>query len=294
MQIRLPIKPPYDWHNLLAFYAARAIPGVERVEANAYSRTIRTAIGVACMRAEFATHASTSEITLSSNAPIDTDFVQTARRMFDVALDASRVSQVLAQDIQLAPLVNQWPGLRMPGAWSAFECAVRAVLGQQVSVAAARTLAARLVARAGGPLRPADSGLTHLFPTPAALAAADLNGLGITGARILALRALANAVLDGELNFNASTRDFAAQLTALPGFGAWSAQYIAMRALADPDAFPAGDLVLRKMMASAGGSALSERALLARAEAWRPWRAYAALYLWRSARASRVRSRSAE
>jgi AraC family transcriptional regulator of adaptative response / DNA-3-methyladenine glycosylase II len=162
---------------------------------------------------------------------------------------------------------------------------VRAVLGQQVSVQAGRTLASRLVARAGTRLaRPADD-LTHLFPSPAALAGADLSGLGLTSARSRALSALAHAVAGGRLDLRAPADEVVAGLVALPGIGDWTAQYVALRALGEPDAFPAGDLVLRKA-AAGGGPALTARALAARAEAWRPWRGYAVFHLWGAAAAS--------
>jgi AraC family transcriptional regulator of adaptative response / DNA-3-methyladenine glycosylase II len=159
---------------------------------------------------------------------------------------------------------------------------VRAVLGQQVSVKAGRTLAARLVARFGTPVEDAADGLTHLFPGPAALATADLDGLGLTKARAHALVALGRAAADGRLDFGAPVDDVTAALEALPGLGPWTAQYVALRALGEPDAFPAGDLVLRRMAAS-NGVPLTPRALLARAEAWRPWRGYAVLHLWQAA-----------
>ncbi|PYQ40438.1 MAG: DNA methylase, partial [Acidobacteria bacterium] len=205
-----------------------------------------------------------------------------ARRTFDLAADPARIALALRGDPLLAPLVALRPGLRIPGAWDPFECAVRAVLGQQVSVAAGRTLAARVVARVGRPIAGGSDGLTHLFPSPAALAAANLDGLGLTGARARALRALAQAVTEGALDLGAPVEDVAAGLEALPGLGRWTAQYVALRALGEPDAFPAADLVLRRM-AGAGGAPLSTRALEARAEAWRPWRGYAVLHLWRAA-----------
>jgi AraC family transcriptional regulator of adaptative response / DNA-3-methyladenine glycosylase II len=223
-----------------------------------------------------------------------------ARRTFDLGADPARIALALRGDPLLAPLVDRRPGLRIPGAWDPFECAVRAVLGQQVSVAAGRTLAARVVARAGRPIAGGADGLTHLFPSPAALAAANLDGLGLTGARARALRALARAVAEGALDLGAPVEDVTAGLAALPGLGRWTAQYVALRALGEPDAFPAADLVLRRM-AGTDGTPLSARALEARAEAWRPWRGYAVLHLWRAAsdvvrprkRADRVRKRPA-
>jgi AraC family transcriptional regulator of adaptative response / DNA-3-methyladenine glycosylase II len=201
--------------------------------------------------------------------------------VFDLSADPTAIARAFAADRGLAALARRRPGLRIPGAWDAFECTVRAVLGQQVSVAAARTLATRLVARAGRALDGGTDGLTHLFPSPADVAAADLDGLGLTGARIAALRALARAVLDGRLDFDAPVDDVVAALAALPGVGPWTAQYVALRALSDPDAFPYGDLVLRRM--AGNGRPLTPGALKERAERWRPWRGYAVLHLWRAA-----------
>jgi AraC family transcriptional regulator of adaptative response / DNA-3-methyladenine glycosylase II len=159
---------------------------------------------------------------------------------------------------------------------------VRALLGQQISVAAARTLAGRLVARCGTPLGAAARGpITHVFPTAAQVAAADLDAMGLTGARVQSLRGLARAVADGTVELSAADGldAFVKRLSALPGIGAWSAQYIAMRALGEPDAFPAGDLGVRKALAR-GRRLPTEREVIARAERWRPWRAYAVLALW--------------
>jgi AraC family transcriptional regulator of adaptative response / DNA-3-methyladenine glycosylase II len=156
------------------------------------------------------------------------------------------------------------------------------VLGQQVSVAAGRTFAARLVASFGRPIAGGTDGLTHLFPSPAALAGADLDGLGLTKTRAGALKALARAVADDDLDLDAPVEEVTAALAALPGLGEWTAQYVALRSLGEPDALPAADLVLRRMAAS-GGAPLTARALGARAEAWRPWRSYAVLHLWRAA-----------
>jgi AraC family transcriptional regulator of adaptative response / DNA-3-methyladenine glycosylase II len=206
-----------------------------------------------------------------------------ARHAFDTAADPGLVAQALGRDAVLGPLVKRRPGLRVPGAWDPFECAVRAVLGQQVSVVAARTLAKRLVERAGRRVTSSsDAALSHVFPDAAAVAAASLDGLGLTSARVAALKALAAAVVSGTLDLRGPAEQVTAGLTALPGFGPWTAQYIAMRGLGEPDAFPGGDLVLRRVAAQ-GAAPLSTRGLDALAEAWRPWRAYAALHLWRAA-----------
>jgi len=169
----------------------------------------------------------------------------------------------------------------VPGAWEPFELAVRAILGQQVSVAAARTLAGRLAARLGAPLPAGAPGVERLFPGPEALAAGDLDGLGLTGARVAALRGLARAVLAGPglLSPGHDLDATVARLSALPGVGPWTAQYVAMRALDEPDAFPEGDLGLARAV-SRGAERCTPAALRRRAEAWRPWRAYAAMHLW--------------
>jgi len=207
------------------------------------------------------------------------------RRLFDLDADVQTIGEHLASDARLAPLVAARPGLRVPGAWDAFELAVRAILGQQVSVAAATTLAGRLVAAHGVPLAApvADDTLRAVFPEPAVLAAADLTTIGLTRARARALSRFAAAVVrEPELLSPASSLDAAVtRLSALDGLGDWTAQYIAMRALREPDAFPASDLGVRRALESAEGRP-SPRALLATAEQWRPWRAYAVLHLWLS------------
>src|SRR5213078_2986929 len=175
-----------------------------------------------------------------------------------------------------APLVARRPGLRVPGAWDAFELAVRAVLGQQVTVRGATTLTGRLVRTFGTPLDPPEDGLTHLFPRPAVLAP-----LGLPRARAATIRALAGGVARGELVLDASRglEDAVARLAAVPGIGAWTAHYIAMRALGEPDAFPAADLGLRRALGNGAGP-LAPARVAERAEAWRPWRAFAAMLLW--------------
>ena len=289
--LRLAFRPPYDWGQVSGFLATRAVPGVERVDARGYARTVLTASGPAsvCLRAVEAKNVL--ELQVRGAAPASLfSLTSAARRAFDLAADPGSIAQAFEADPLLGPLVRRRPGLRIPGVWDPFECAVRAVLGQQVSVAAARTLAARLVARAGRPLAQGSDGLTYLFPDPEALAAADLEGMGLTGARVAALRLLARAVAEGRVNFTAPVEEVTASLAALPGFGDWTAQYVALRAVGEPDAFPAGDIVLRR---AAGGSLpLTSRALELRAEAWRPWRGYAALHLWSAAADSASASRS--
>jgi len=289
--LRLAFRPPYDWPQVRDFLATRAVPGVERVDARGYARTVAAAGGghtFVCVRALEDEHALELRVRGAEPAALF-QLSSTARRAFDLAADPARIARAFRSDPLLGPLVRLRPGLRIPGAWDPFECAVRAVLGQQVSVAAGRTLAARLVSRVGRRIAADGDGLTHLFPAPEALAVADLDGLGLTSARVGALRALAQATTEGALDLTAPVEEVTAALVALPGLGDWTAQYVALRALGEPDAFPAADLVLRRA-AAAGGAPLTARALASRAEVWRPWRGYAVLHLWRAASDRLVRA----
>jgi len=205
------------------------------------------------------------------------------RRMFDLDARTRAINRVLARDALLAPLVRACRGLRVPRAWSVFEVAIRAVLGQQVTVAAARTQAQRIVAQFGQRIdAPAIAGLDHLFPKPEVLADADLSRIGLTRARADTVRTVSRAVAEGHVPLvaNGSVEDFCAPWVALRGIGDWTAQYLALRGIGHPDAFPAGDLVLRRAIVA--GSMLTERAVRERAEPWRPYRAYAVLHLWRA------------
>ncbi|MBI5502651.1 MAG: DNA-3-methyladenine glycosylase 2 family protein [Deltaproteobacteria bacterium] len=279
LTLRLAFRPPYDFQGILRFLAARAVPGLERVDAAGYARTLDLPSGPAAVRVRAVPGTAALELRVRG-APATALFQLTvdAHRCFDLAADPARIAAALRADPALRPLVRRRPGLRIPGAWDPCECVVRAILGQQVSVAAARTLATRLVLRAGASLPAPSDGLTHLFPSPTVLAAADLAGLGLTGARANAIRTFARAVADRRIDLRAAPADVAAALVALPGLGEWTAQYVALRALGEPDAFPAGDLVLRRAV---GGRVLpSPRTLAARAEAWRPWRGYAVFHLW--------------
>ena len=206
------------------------------------------------------------------------------RRVFDLAADPVAIGAHLSRDTLLAPLVAARPGLRVPGAWDGFELAVRAVLGQQISVAAATRLAGILVQAYGEPIDSGEPGLTHLFPTAAQLAGSDLAALGMPKSRRAALSSLAGSVVADPLIFGArrSLETAVTQLRSLAGIGEWTAQYIAMRELREPDAFPAADIGLMRAIAGGGAPRPSPVELLARAERWRPWRAYAALHLWAS------------
>jgi AraC family transcriptional regulator of adaptative response / DNA-3-methyladenine glycosylase II len=288
VMLKLAFRPPYDFARVLAFLRARAIPGVETADASSYSRTVRTANGKAVVSVRLMDGEDALELRVTGAVPTDLfEISSSSRRVFDTSADPSQIVQAFGSDPILGPLVARSPGLRIPGAWDPFECAVRAILGQQVSVAAARTLATRLVGRMGTSLDSAVPGLTALFPSPRALAEGDLRGLGLTQQRIAAIQGLARAVVRREIDFAVVGDETVAALTRIAGVGEWTSQYIALRALGDPDAFPGSDLVLRRMAGGTRG-ALSEARLESRAEAWRPWRAYAAIYLWdAAARSSR-------
>jgi AraC family transcriptional regulator of adaptative response / DNA-3-methyladenine glycosylase II len=283
LAIRLSYRPPLDWSALLGFFALRATPGVEVVDELGYRRTLRAgaAVGTLSVRPDPESDCARLLLRLPALDGLQA-VVARVRRLFDLDADPMRIGSQLGRSPALAKRVRAHPGLRIPGAWDPFELAVRAVLGQQVSVRGATTLASRLVARFGEALpAPAEPGLTHLFPEPAALADADVAAIGLPRARAASIRQLARAVAQGRLALDGGLElgELVARLCEIPGVGAWTAHYVAMRACGETDAFPAGDLGLRRAFGNGRGPA-SERALLAASEAWRPWRAYAALHLW--------------
>jgi len=283
LRLRLPYREPYDFDGLLAFFARRAMPGVESVDALGYQRHFVWNGEPGRLRVARNAHASALDVHVRHpSARALPDVVARVRRMFDVDADADAIAAVFRRDRRLARLLRGYPGVRVPGGWSGFEMAVRAVLGQQVSVAAARTLASRVVERWGMPID-RDAG-AFAFPTADALADADLGAVGLTRARAQTVRTVAQAVIDGRVGFRPEQGldAFVAAWTALPGIGPWTAHYIAMRALGHPDAFPSGDLILRKI-AGGADAPLSARELERRSQAWRPWRAYATLLMWRAA-----------
>lgn len=284
LTLKLATREPFDGAALLDFLALRAVPGVERVTGNSYARTIRAPGGPGLIELTMPGPQAPGErpaprhVLLRARLPRLRgvgQVVSRCRQLLDLDADACAINAVLAADGLLAPLVAARPGLRVPGTYDGFELAVRAVLGQQVSVAAARTLAGRLAGRFGTRLQMPDSSPSVLFPGPADLADADLSGVGLTTARQATLRALGAAVAGGtlELDHGADPQQTAARLAELPGIGPWTISYILMRAVGDPDAFPAGDLGLRRALEHLGGST-------AQAGRWRPWRAYAAVHLW--------------
>jgi AraC family transcriptional regulator of adaptative response / DNA-3-methyladenine glycosylase II len=285
--LELAFAPPYDWNSMIEFLAARAIPTVEVVEEERYRRTIDVAgrHGMIEVGPGGRGDCLTATIRFPDASAVPT-IVGRIRRVFDLDTDVGRVSAHLVADPVLAPLVAARPGLRVPGAWDGFELAVRAMLGQQITVSGARLLIGRLVEAHGELLGATSSGdlpgLSMVFPTTDRVASADLTRLGMPRARAAAISGMA-AVAGGDPDLfrpDGSLDAAIARLTALPGVGDWTAHYIAMRALRDPDAFPAADVGLLRAMAGPNGLRPTPAALLDRAERWRPWRAYAAQHLW--------------
>ncbi|KAB8197691.1 helix-turn-helix domain-containing protein [Nonomuraea phyllanthi] len=261
LRLRLHRREPYDVEGVFAFLAARAIPGLEVATPTSYARSVPGGTITLTPRQDH----------IALDVVVDDTrhlarVVARCRRLLDLDADPGAITEILGTT-SLAPLVEARPGLRVPGTFDGFELAVRAVVGQQISVAGARTLLGRIVARAPG----------DLFPTPAELLDTDLTGLGLTNRRVATLKHLAARMADGQIDLDGGQEpaEAVAALLAVPGIGPWTASYIALRALRDPDAWPVGDLVLKKRMACLG---IPDDHI----ERWRPWRAYAALHLWSS------------
>ena len=278
---QLRFRPPYHWPGMLAFLAAHATPGVEAVDLRGYRRSI----SLNGCHGYFAVSLAEERDTLAVRVQI-TDprtlylIVERIRNMFDLNADWAAIAQSLGTDPELTSRIGAEPGLRVPGCWNGFELTTRAILGQQISVQDANAQAGNIAKSLGQPISGADN-LTHLFPTPEVLADARLAVPGLTRKRAETIRALARAVCDGQISFDriVDSDAFLARLGELLGIDWWTAQYVAMRALREPDAFPTGDLDLLRTLGLKTSSELEKRA-----EAWRPWRSYASIYLWRTAR----------
>ncbi|MEM9447292.1 MAG: AlkA N-terminal domain-containing protein [Cyanobacteria bacterium P01_E01_bin.6] len=287
LRCELAYRPPFDWQALLGFLHRRAIAGVEVIEGDRYQRTVclnrypgddqpkepqQGWIRVSPIPNRDKLNVELSSSLLTGILPILTR----VKSLFDLAADPIQISAHLGE------LATPFPGLRVPGAFDGFEVAVRAILGQQVSVKAATTLMGRLITAVSTPIQTPISGLTHLTPTPeqiAHLTVEELTALGIIRSRAMSIIAIARAITNDTLTLNPySDIDVTiAQLKALPGIGDWTAQYIAMRVLAYPDAFPYGDLGLRQAL-----GVNKPKQVIHLAEPWRPWRSYAAMHLWKS------------
>jgi AraC family transcriptional regulator, regulatory protein of adaptative response / DNA-3-methyladenine glycosylase II len=282
--LKLAFMPPYNWAALVGFLMPRLTAGIEVITPHYYQRTIALngGHGLVTVRPVSGQPYLLADIQFPQVQLIG-HIVERLRRLFDLTANVVAIAAHLGQDPRLQPAIAARPGLRVPGAWDGFELAVRAILGQQISVAAATTLAGRLVAAYGEPLQLTNATATPLgfvFPTPAELAQADLTTIGVTRPRAAAIAALATAVIEQPqlLRPGRNLADAVKTLVQLPGIGDWTAHYIAMRTLREPDAFPASDLGLLKAVSP--GLLVTKSELLAMAESWRPWRAYAAMYLW--------------
>ncbi|MGX1366368.1 AraC family transcriptional regulator of adaptative response / DNA-3-methyladenine glycosylase II [Streptomyces canus] len=280
LSLRLPFRAPLNPDNLFGHLAATAVPGVEEWRDGAYRRTLRLPYGHGVVALTPRPDHIACRLTLSDPRDL-TVAISRCRRMLDLDADPVAVDDRLRTDPLLAPLVDEAPGRRVPRTVDEAEFAVRAVLGQQVSTAAARTHAARLVTAHGEPVDDPEGGLTHLFPAPEALAALDPAALAMPRTRRTTFTTLVNQLADGKLQLGVESdwSETRARLLDLPGFGPWTVDVIAMRALGDPDAFLPTDLGIRRA-AQELGLPSTPAALTARAAAWRPWRAYAVQYLW--------------
>ena len=287
LSVLLPYRKPFGWLEMLSFFAGRATPGVERVQDGRYLRTVDTGSGCGVIDVS----ESNGALSLSVHG-IGTDslfsIVQRARGMFDLDAAIDDISHTLSADRVLRGWLRKNPGLRVPGAWDGFELTVRAILGQQVSVKAATTFAGRIAERYGERIDVPVDGLSHapnlLFPEPRKLMRARLEKLGVIRSRAQTIRDLARAVVDGSITFDLAQDmdEHRKALLSIKGIGDWTAEYVAMRALKNPDAFPASDLGLLRAFDGPDGERPRPAELLARAEAWSPWRAYAALLIWGS------------
>jgi AraC family transcriptional regulator of adaptative response / DNA-3-methyladenine glycosylase II len=280
LALRLPFHGPLDWEAMASYLAGRATPGVERVSGDIYRRTIVIEGDPGVL--ELAPGGD-DHLVLVAHLPHWEELIHVvdrARRIASLDLDLDEPAEHLARDPTIGPLLRARPGLRPPGTWDPFETGVRAIIGQQVTIAAANTITGRLVERLGSPVPGLQAlGLTHVFPSPETLAAADLGGLGLTRARQTAVRSFARAVAEDavRLDRSVSLDTLIASITALDGLGSWTAHYLALR-LGEPDACPITDLGLRRALNRF--AAETAAAMDALAERWRPWRALAATHLW--------------
>jgi len=283
--IRLSYRPPLDWKTMLAYLEYRKIPGVEHIdlEHNAYYRTIAIdkSVGDICVQFSEIEHSVRVQINFPDTRHLYS-IVEKVRLLFDLKADSEEIERFFKKDAVLKGIVKKNSGMRVTGCWDGLEVTVRAILGQQVTVRAATTLAGRISERFGENYNGSSANLTRIFPKAETLAGADLNGMGIVGQRIAAINAVAAKIAKGEIVFDGAleTKEFVRRVCEIKGIGDWTANYIALRVLNDPDAFPYSDLILRRAVTN-NGETLTPKALLKMAEVWRPWRAYAVILLWK-------------
>jgi AraC family transcriptional regulator of adaptative response / DNA-3-methyladenine glycosylase II len=277
----LPYRPPFAADVLLSFLSDRAVPGVEVVRDGSYRRGVRSADGGSAVISLTPDPEKQLMLMEVSGVPGSdrAAFVHDARRAFDLDADPETIEAALTRDTTLAPLIRRTPGMRVPGTFDPFELVVRAIFGQQVSVAGARTSLGRFAARFGVPVEPPTSDITHLFPTPERVAEILPESLEMPRGRAQAVRRVGELVASGELNLSGDSGEALQILGEVRGVGPWTLAYVAMRALRDADAFPPGDLGVRRGFEMLGLPTMS-REILERTERWRPWRAYAVMHLW--------------
>lgn len=280
-RLRLSYRPPFDWDHVLDFLHLRSIRGVESVSGGTYSRTVRIGPHTGWIRISHAPEKNSLIVEFTHTLlPVLQTLLSKIRHLFDLDAQPDAIAATLSKDPQLAPLVAARPGLRLPGAFDGFEMAVRAILGQQITVKAATTIGGRFAAAFGEIISTPDPALTRLAPTSETVSRAsidDIASLGIIRTRTNSILALAKAANAGTLDLHpgANPADAISKLKALPGIGEWTANYIAMRALRWPDAFPKGDIVINKRLGNLTSDAAAKRSAI-----WSPWRAYAVIHLW--------------
>lgn len=285
IEVRLSFRPPMDWRSMLAYLEYRKIPGVEHIDlaSNAYYRSISIDGTNGDIRVVFSAQENFLSLQINfSDTRHLYHIVEKVRLMFDLKADSEKIDGFFAKDALLKKVAKKNPGTRVIGCWDGLEVSVRAILGQQVTVKAATTLAGRVATRHGDGYEGSIPELTRLFPSASTLAKGEFSDMGIVGQRIHAIKAVAAAISKKELSFDGvlETDDFVRRICQVKGIGEWTAHYIALRVLNDPDAFPHSDLILRRA-ASKKGKTLTAKELLERAEDWKPWRAYAVILLWK-------------
>lgn len=281
--LRLAYRPPYDWQGFVTFLAARAVPEIEHADATRYTRTIVQDGKPAHITVRSPRGVDAIELELhSASGGALFELVSRVRRMFDLSVDPQRIEAALRRDALLAPLIESHPGVRIPGAWDGFECAVRAVLSQGSPLREQR-LVSRLVRSCGSRVAfsiSPEASLAFLFPTAQAIAVSNLQGIGLAAPQVTAVNALAEAYITGRVNFEAPAQELTGALVSLPSINHDTAEYIVLRALGEPDAFPAvSPGTCRQTLP---GSRQTDASLAERSQSWRPWRGYAALHLWRA------------
>jgi DNA-3-methyladenine glycosylase II len=284
VRLNLEYTPPLDWPFFLTYLAVRATRGVEIIDQESYVRSVEIDGRTGTITLSHCPAKARLILTIDGDVRMHAETILCrVRRMFDLEIDLPLVHDTLRADPYMRSLIENSPGVRIPGAWSEFELLVRAIVGQQVTVKAASTIMGRIVSRFGKPLK-AKHGPAFLFPSPRVIADGDMQGIGMPGKRALAIQTVARAIADDSISFpefGGSTAGLKEALLALPGIGPWTVEYFALRALRDWDAWPGTDLVLRRAIEQLVSKGPSRRRT--GAERWRPYRAYAAMHIWNSA-----------